>query len=751
MKFHPLPLAVISLPVLFSTSILAQEKPIQKDEHDIEKLVITANPLSRSILESATPVSILSGEELDKSQAATLGETLKNVPGVHSTYFGPVSSSPIIRGLDGPRIKVVQNGLDSSDASRVGPDHVTTVEASTATQIEVLRGPSTLLYGSGAIGGVVNIVDKRLPRERQESVTGEIAILHDSVSSEDTISGEVNGGQGNFAWHADGYSRKTDNYKIPGAAEIGEVQDSGELENSAIDAQGYTLGAGWIGNDISLALSYGRLESDYGIPGHGHEEGHEEHEDDMHEEHEEEEGVFARLKQDRYQGIVDWKNLPGLFTEVHWHNGYTEYQHSEIEGGEIGTTFGNTSFESRLWTKHKALDSWEGVIGLHYTDTDFSALGEEAFTPATKSNTLALFVLEEKRVGDILWQLGARIENTEHKPDNSFFVERHDDDEEHDQHEEHEISFDTQSYTATSLSAGLVWTLDKSRSLAFNFARSERAPSAAEIFSNGLHISTSTFEVGAGFDIEANGDDFEVVKADRKIYKEVSNNLDLTFRLQGENVSTSISFYYNQIDDYLFQQKTGLFISSEHDDHAGEEHADESEELHADDAHTDDAHDDHAGEEGLPIFIFRQQDATLYGFEAELDWHINENLRLDTFADYTRAKLDNSQQDNGNAPRIPPLRVGAELHWENDNWHAEVGATYYASQDKFARFETQTDGYTLVSAAANYYISLPDADLTLYLKGNNLGDQEARVHSSFLKDEAPLPGRSIVLGARLNF
>ncbi|MFT4940157.1 MAG: iron complex outermembrane receptor protein [Paraglaciecola sp.] len=727
MKLHPFPIAVFSLHVFFSPSILAQDKHNQKDDNEIEKLIITASPMARSILESATPVSILSGEELDQNQAATLGETLKNVPGVHSTYFGPVSSSPIIRGLDGPRIKVVQNGLDSSDASRVGPDHIATVEASTATQIEVLRGPATLLYGSGAIGGVVNIVDKRLPRERQEELSGEMAILHDSVSSEDTISGELNGGQGNFAWHADGYSRKTENYKIPGPAEIGEQQDSGELDNSAIDAQGYTLGAGWIGDDINVAVSYGRLESDYGIPGHSHEE---EHGEDV--DHEEEEAVFARLKQDRYQGIIDWKNLQGLFTEVHWHSAYTDYEHSEIEDGEVGTTFGNTSLESRLWTKHKALNGWEGVIGLHYTDTDFSALGEEAFTPATKSDTLALFVLEEKRVGDILWQLGARVENIEHKPDNNFFVEQHESTPELD---EQEISFDYQSYTTTSMSAGLVWTLDKSRSLAVNFARSERAPSAAEIFSNGLHISTSTFELGAGFDIETNGEDFEVVKADRKTQKEVSNNLDLTFRLQGENVSGSVSLFYNQIDDYLYQQETGLFTSEEH----------------TEDDHVEDAGEFHEDEEGLPIFIFRQRDATLYGFEVEFDWHINSKMRLDTFADFTRAKLDNTGQSNENAPRIPPLRMGAELHWENDNWHAEFGATYYATQDNFARFETQTDGYTLVSAAANYYISLPDADLTLYLKGNNLSDQEARVHSSFLKDDAPLPGRSIVLGARLNF
>jgi iron complex outermembrane receptor protein len=738
MPFNLSKITLIMLAVIASRPVLSEEKPTQKDENDIENLIITASPLGRSILQSSTPVSILSGDELEMNQSATLGETLKSVPGVNSTYFGPVASSPIIRGLDGPRVKVVQNGMDSSDASRVGPDHIATTETSTATQIEVLRGPSTLLYGSGAIGGVVNVVDNRLPKTRQEGLSGRVSALHDTVSNERTVSTDLNGGQDKFAWHLDAYTRKTDDYDVPEfILEDGDIVDT--LENSDIDSKGFTVGAGWIGDDVTVSLAYGRLETDYGIPGHSHEEHEEEehegeeHSEEEHEgEHEEEEAVFARMKQDRFQSVIDWKNLSGWFTEAHWHNAYTDYQHSEIEDGAVGTTFENDSLESRLWAKHSAVNGWQGVVGLHYTSADFSAVGEEAFTPSTETTSSALFVLEEKSVGNFLWQLGARLEHVSHKPDNAFFS-----------NSEVDANFDDVSYTANSLSAGFVYQLADNQSFAFNYAHSERAPSSAELFSNGIHISTSTYEVGAGFDLlidDSDPEDFEftVVQTNRTVKKEVSNNLDLTYRVQTEHLHANFSIFYNQIDNYLFQQNTGLEFH-DHEEHEGEEH--EGEELDAD------QHE----EEGLPLYVYSQQDAELYGFEADVDWHLNQNLRINAFTDFTRAKLAHSQDENTNLPRIPSMRFGAELHWEQGNWHAELGATHYSKQNKIADFETQTDGYTLVSAAFNYYLSLDNTDLTFYLKANNLTNELAKVHSSFLKDDAPLPARSFVLGAKVSF
>jgi iron complex outermembrane receptor protein len=706
-KYSPLVLAVLTA---MSCNLHAAEKDMQKDEHDIETLVITASPLKRTVLESSTPVTVISGEELDQHQAATLGETLRNVPGVHGSYFGPVASSPIIRGLDGPRIKIVQNGLDASDASRVGPDHQVASETSTATQIEVLRGPATLLYGSGAIGGVVNIVDNRLPARQQDGLVGEVFAQYNDVADAKTFSTDLNGGSGNFAWHLDAYDRKTGDYKIPVPADINTEGGSEKLTNSAISANGFTLGGGWINDDSRVALSYGRMDSEYGIPG--------------------EDGVYIKLQQNRYQGVVDWNNLNGFFNSVHWQNSYTDYQHTEFEGEEVGTTFKNQSIESRLWAEHSLVADWKGVLGLHYNNLDFAAIGEEAFTPPTKTNSIALFVMEERKTGALLWQLGSRIEQLRHKVDNDFFANL----------TANTIQFANKDYTAMSGSAGVVWSLNASAnsnsSLAFNYAFSQRAPSASEIFSYGPHIGSGTFEIGGGFRIVEQDGQYSVVQGVADMHKEESNNLDLSYRYNTANWNASLSVFHNQIDNYIFEQVTDLVVS----DGA----------LITEQAFEDDVTQNGEPTEetdGLPVVIFSQQNAKLYGFEAQLDWHFNEQWRWEIFTDYTRAKLNSG----GNVPRIPPMRVGSSLHYEMGNWHTEVELIRNAKQSQIGQNETATDGFTLLSASANYYLDFDNVDMTIYLKGDNLSNQEARIHSSYIKDEAPLPGRSVSVGVRARF
>lgn len=684
-----------------------QSKDIQKDEHDIEVLVIRASVLNRTVLESSTPVTIISGEQLDQNQAATLGETLRNVPGVHGSYFGPVASTPIIRGLDGPRIKVVQNGLDASDASRVGPDHQVAAETSTATQIEVLRGPATLLYGSGAIGGVVNVVDNRLPLKQQEGTSAEVFAQFNSVADATLASTDINGGSGNLAWHFDAYTRDTNDFKIPVPASIEEQGGSATLLNSALRASGYTFGGGWIDDKMRLALSYGYIDSKYGIVG--------------------EEGILIKLEQGRYQGVLEWTDLSGFFKSVHWQNGYTDYQHSEFEGEEVGTTFKNETIESRLWAEHKLINGWKGVAGIHLNYLDFSAIGDEAFTPPTKTNSAAVFLMEERKVGQLLWQLGARAEQTSHTVDNDFFqVDT----------EQPPIFFTKTDYTAVSGSAGVVWSFDEDQSLAFNFAYSERAPSASEIFSYGPHIGSGAFEIGGAFNIvELNGA-YTVGQGSQLLNKEVSNNIDISYRYIGQNWNANISVFNNYVDDYVFEQFTDLVFSGDAIitqvafDEDVEQNGEPEEET-----------------DGLPVIAFSQQDARLYGFEAQLDLHLGDDWRWEVFTDYTRAKLNNG----GNVPRIPPLRVGSSVHYEYQDWHAEIELIRYNEQAQIAENETKTDTYTMISASVNYYLDLDNVDMTFYLKGENLNNQEGRVHSSYLKDEAPLPARSFSVGVRARF
>jgi iron complex outermembrane receptor protein len=256
------------------------------------------------------------------------------------------------------------------------------------------------------------------------------------------------------------------------------------------------------------------------------------------------------------------------------------------------------------------------------------------------------------------------------------------------------------------------------------------------MYSYGPHIGSGTYEVGGEFEIDENDGLYTVLQTDENMYKEVSNNIDLIYRYNTDTWSASFSLYNNQIDNYIFENFTDLVISDD---------AFITSEAFAIQVETEGEGEEET--DGLPIIVFAQKDARLYGYEAQVDWHFSDDWRVDIFSDYTRAKLDSG----GNVPRMPPMRFGSSLHYEFGNWHTEVEVVRNSKQDKIADNETETDGYTMLSASANYYLELDDVDMTIYLKGENLGDQEGRVHSSYIKDEVPLPGRSLSLGIRGTF
>lgn len=671
----------------------------------VENVLVTASALTSSVLESSVPVSILEGDALKNKQAPTLGETLSGLPGVHSTYFGPVASSPIIRGTDGPRVKIVQNGLDISDASRVGPDHNPASEASTATQIEVLRGPATLQYGSGAIGGVVNVVDQRIPTRVPKKLTGEAEVRFDTVSDEEYAKVDLNAGVGISAFHLDAFTRETENYEIPGFAEStpDEGEEPGTLENSAIDTHGFTIGTSLVGEQGYIGIAYQRLENLYGIPGHGHEEEEEEPhagEEEPHEE-EEEEAISLDVEMDRYQISGEWFSPLPFINSINLRSAYTEYQHVELEGEEIGTLFTNDTVENRLSLTNKALGGWHGVVGLHQSHVDFSAVGEEAFTPRSDTQTLALYVVEEKRVGDFILELGGRVERTELEVEQEVEVEL-------EGQQPATFTLADQDFTSVSLSAGTVWNYQQGYSLSLSLTRSERAPSHQELFSAGPHISTRTFDLGAVFTFDNQGN----LILNEQVEEEIANNIDVTWRKYEGSFGLTVSLFYNQVDDYLFQSNTGL-----------------------------------TGAEELPVFINRQEDATLYGMESELSFQFNNFVSARIIADYINAELDNDEQ----LPRTPPLRIGTYLDFDANALSGNIGVNWYDEQDDIAPFETATDGYTLVEANVNYRITTGPTEWTLFLRGHNLTDEEARPHTSFIKDQAPLPGRGFALGVRANF
>lgn len=692
----------------------------------IEVIDVHATPMHLSVMESATPVSVLSGETLRRQQAATLGDTLEKLPGVQSNFHGNVASTPIIRGLSGPRVLITQNGLDVSDVSRVGPDHAVASEASTAKQIEVLRGPATLFFGSGAIGGVVNVVDQRVPTSTE--TRGEFVLETQTVNDQKLGTFNVTTGVDNIAFYADGFYRDSNDYETPVAPDIDDPDGAHVVENSNEESNGFTLGTSYLFDQGYVGVAVERFEREYGVPGHSHGG---------------DTSVFADLEQTKYQLLGEYNFTNDFLQSVHFRAGYTDYEHAEVEGGLVGTTFSNETEELRVELLHKPMAGWRGGISLHYKGSDVFAQGEEAFTPPSEMEMFAVALMEERHFGDFLVQLGARAESVTLDASSVLLPEldahEHDDEHDHDEHahDEHEhegsefvrqFAVD-QEFTPISLSAGVVYTISESYNVGVSLSRSERAPSASELLSFGPHIGTRTYEIGALFDLSEEG---EFVLSQTAIDLETANNIDLTFRKTQGDVGFVFNAFYNQVDNYYFQEETGLFAESGHDHDHGEE--DHGEEEHSEDEHSDE----------LPVYLFGSADAVLHGFELQVAWQTTDNLKLDFFADYVKARL----KDGGALPRTSPMRVGSHVAYTLDNIRADLDITYFAKQDDISTFETETDGYTLVDASITYDIPLGDIDLSVYLSGENLTDEEARVHTSFLKDIAPRPGRNFAFGVR---
>lgn len=649
----------------------------------LELVKISASALGRNMLELSQPVEVISGEELDLLSQASIGETLSSQLGVTSTYFGPASGRPVIRGLTGNRVRVQQDGIGSMDVSALSPDHAVALEPLLVDSVEIVKGPATLLYGNGAFGGVINMTDSRIPEESPlVAVSGAIEARGDTAADERSLVARFDGGSERFAWHVDAFTRDTNPVEIPSAAESeilheaegheepGEEETSGVLENSDVETRGGAIGGSWIGTEGFFGLSVSRYDSNYGVPGHAHEE-----EDPAAEPHAEE-GVRIDLEQTRYDVKGRRDNPFDGIESLKVRAGYNDYRHAEIEEGDVATTFVNKEFDARLEMVHAPLADWRGAFGLQLRDRDFSALGAEAYVPPTESQGVGVFLVEEREFDRWRVEVGGRVETQDQDA----------------------LGFASQSDTAFSTSAGLVRQLGDAQSLGINLTRAQRMPDIEERYSEGPHLATLQYEIG-----------------NPQLDTETANNIDLTWRKAGEGVNWTVNLYYNRVNDFIYLENTGAEM------------------------------------EELPVAVYTQADAVLKGYEAELVMPLfdrdGDGLDLRVFSDYTRGTL----VDGGNLPRIPPLRFGAGLDWASTHWTAGIEATRYQEQDETAALELPTDGYTMVDASVSYRIFTHHADWNVFLRGSNLLDEEARRHTSFLKDLAPLPGRNFTVGVRAGF
>ncbi len=690
-----------------------------------DRIVITASPIERSVGETIVNTSVVSGEELQNRLENTIGEILRRQPGVSSSFFGAGASRPVIRGLGGGRIRVLQDGIGSIDVSASSPDHAVAVSPATAERIEIVRGAGTLLYGSSAAGGVVNVFTGTIPREAPEDgFDGALRVGgstvdngFESAGGTDITLGEFS--KGKLVLHADGFYREASDYEIPGFAESAafraaeeaeehededehedeeeheeEAEAFGVLENSRLETYGGSAGLSWIFENGFFGVSGTLMDSNYGLPGgHGHhehedEEGEDEdHGDEDHEEEEEEGGVTLDLKQRRFDLVGEVDGDFALFQKVKVRFGYADYEHIEFEpNGEQGTVFSNEGFEGRFELVNKTYNAFggdiDGAVGFHFRSRDFSAIGEEAFVPPTEMFQYGLFALEQYESGPWRLELGARYEHTDFEVVEPAF-------------EETEGNFAApgfeRSFDSFSVSAGAVWKVNDILFVGLNGYRTERAPSSEELFSNGPHLATNAFEIG-----------------DQNLDEEVARGVEATARVRVNQMSLSISGYYTSYKDFIYETPTG------------EE------------------------EDELPVFQFVAEDAAFRGFEIQAEGELTRvglfDIHGDASLDYVRATTDASGNDN--LPRIPPLSGLVGIEARSDQIDARVELEFASEQDDVTEFELATDGYTVLNALVAFRPFNNEA-ITLRVVGDNLTNEEVRLHTSFIKDLAPLPGRNV--------
>jgi len=714
------------LTYLFTAGIAAAQTfapPPAAHVHDepvaLENLVVTASMYGRNQADITQPTSVLAGRELYLRQAPTLGELLSGQPGVSSTYFGPGASRPIIRGLGGDRLRVLENGLGSIDASVTSPDHAVSLDPLLIERVEVVRGPSALLYGGNAVGGVVNVITHRIhPALPDHPFQGRVEVRggtgDDSVSTGLVLEGAA----GRLAWHADGYVRDTGDVSIPGfaestrrrAAEAEEAAEHGEappeeiagtIPNTALRNEGGAFGLSYIGSRGHVGFAVSRHDSLYGVPAGAHEHAH--HEDAGEEDHDAEEpdhaeeSVRVDLRQRRFDLQGEITEPFGLFRGARFKLGTARYRHAELEGDTVGTEFRNRGYDGRIELMHQPVGRFTGAFGWQGGRSDFEAYGEEAFIPPSRTDTHALFALEEIEFQPGTWQVGARIERQKIDLRDGSGIKRDDD----------QISFST----GFTHNYGADWTLGAS------LAGTQRAPNAQELFAQGPHVATNAYEIG-----------------DPALRQEKSVAVDVTLRKRTGLVTGAFTLFANRFSGFVFEEPTGQ-VAVEHDG-VWEFHDAAS-----------------AGAEGgVDVYRFVQRDARFHGAELEtiIHLHAGDGRQLDFLlgADFVRGR---NRSDAANLPRITPLRTKAGLAWRRGALALGGEVQFVARQTHTAPDETPSAAYELISAYANYRLSSGKLGWDVFIRGTNLGDREARLHSSFLKEVAPLPGRNVTAGVRLTF
>ncbi len=669
--YLPKKMVALAISSLFIDSAFAAENI------DLAPVAVTGNPLGVGSDELVVPVSVLNGRELSLRRESTLGETLNGMPGVTATQFGPNASRPVIRGLDAERVKIMQNGIGILDASSLSFDHAVGVDPLIIEQIDVVRGPAALLYGGSAMGGVVNAIDHRIPTEKLDGIIGRAETRFGGADSTRNAAAVIDIGNGLFAIHGDVYNRKSSDLDIPGfavsrrknEADGTPRENKGKLVNSSAEADGGALGASLTFDKGYIGLSYSVLDSNYGVVA--------------------EEDVRIDMSSERWELASEFKDLGNIVNRVKFRMAHTDYEHKELEGIEVGTTFTNRGLEGSLELGHSNIGPVQGVLGYQFSNTNFAALGDEAFVPSVNTQNKALYLYEELPLGNGELKhkitFGGRLGHTtvDSKSSPVFGAAQNN------------------SFNPNSFALGGLYNINQNWSLTSNLSHNERAPSYFELYANGAHIATGQFEVGnSNFD------------------KEKSNGIDAQIRWKDADNSFSLGAYYTRFSNFI-----GLFDTGTID----------------------------AGS-GLPIAQFSAVPASFKGLEAEGKFNIASNWDLSVRGDYVHAK-DTRNNDNLPRISPLRLGAGLQYAKGAFSAKLDVLRAFKQNNtaDNELATDGYTNVSAIMAYKLGGLINTGKLNIELFAKANNLLDDEIREHASFLNDIAPAGERSVLIGARADF
>ena len=701
----PKNLITLSIFAVVAPTVFAEQSSSSIPVQTLDTIQVQAHPLVQTAADFAVADHVVDQKALSE-RATTIGDALADELGVYSNQYGSGSSRPVIRGQDGPRVKVLQHASETADVSTLSPDHAVTVDPILAKQVEVIRGPSTLLYGAGTVGGLVNVTDQKIPTQMPEDgLEGSVGVRYNSGSDEKLANAGVTAGIGeNFALRIEGSKRKANDYIAPDYfhEHDDELEKERRVGNTFAEGQTVNIGGSWIHDRGFVGLSYSNRQDQYGLPGHSHEyHGCVLHGDHFHgcptpdpdaPAHEEHGGPWVDLKSERYEVRTELEQPFAGVEKLRAHASITDYEHNELEESEVISNFKSKGYDGRLELVHVPVAGWEGVIGTqisqqkinlaasehdHHEDGDeddeeHHVHGSGVVMPDTKTDKFSLFALEHKQLGDVHVELGARVD-----------------------HQKVKVDSDQKDYSGTGVSASAAanWEFAPNYKLSVVGSHQQRLPLAQELYADGLHFATNTYELG-------NPD----------LDKETSNNLELGLHYEGDKLDYHVHVYHNWFDDYIYGETV-------------------------------------AQKGNLRGVQYTQDKARFYGTEAQAGYQINDMYKLSVFGDYVRGKIEAE-----NAPRVPAGRLGTKVEADfADGWSGLAEYYHVFNQDKIASYEDETQGYNMVNVGLSYANNLADNNAyRVYFKANNLLDDQVYSHTSFLSN-IPQVGRNFTVGVQYDF